>query len=211
MMIGYRLVRGLVYGLSRLLWRIRFVGLDRLPRTGPYVLAPSHRSNLDSFFAALVTSRRVRFMAKQEIWKSKFLGRAAEYLGAFPVDRAMADRTALRTAAACLVAGEPLVVFPEGTRRHGPVIEDLHDGAAYLAARQGVPVVPVGIGGSEEILSKGRKLPKLHRVVVVVGEPIEPPRREGSAVPRSEVKALTADIGTAIQKAFDEARALLGR
>lgn len=211
MMIGYRLVRGLVYGLSRLLWRIRFVGLDRVPRTGPYVLAPSHRSNLDSFFAALVTSRRVRFMAKQEIWQSKLLGRAAEYLGAFPVDRAMADRSALRTAAACLVAGEPLVVFPEGTRRKGPVVEDLHDGAAYLAARQGVPVVPVGIGGSEEILSKGRKLPKLHPVVVVVGEPIEPPRREGSAVPRSEVKALTADIGTAIQKAFDEARALLGR
>ena len=211
MTMGYRLVHGLVHLLSRLLWRIRFVGLDRLPRTGPYVLAPSHRSNLDSFFAALVTKRRVRFMAKREIWNSKLLGRAAEYLGAFPVDRAAPDRAALRTAAACLSAGEPLVVFPEGTRRKGLVIEALHDGAAYLSARHEVPVVPIGIAGSEEILAKGRKLPKLHRVLLVVGEPIEPPRREGSAVPRSDVRALTGDIQVAIQKAFDDARALLER
>lgn len=209
-MIGYRLARGLVYLVSRLLWRIRFVGTDRLPRTGPYILSPSHRSNLDSFFAALTTKRRVRFMAKREIWRSRFLGRAAEYLGAFPVDRGAPDRAALRTAGACLDAGEPLVVFPEGTRRSGPVVEDLHDGAAYLAARWGVPVVPVGIAGSEEILAKGRKLPRLRRVLLVVGEPIEPARRDG-AVPRSEVRALTADIQVALQKAFDEARALLER
>lgn len=208
--MGYRLARALVYALSRLLWRIRFVGVDRLPRRGPYVLAPSHRSNLDSFFAALVTTRRVRFMAKEEIWKSRLLGRAAEYLGAFPVDRGAADRAALRNAAACLEAGEPLVIFPEGTRRRGPTIENLYHGAAYLAARHGVPIVPVGIAGSEEILAKGRKLPRLDRVTLVIGETLEPPRRTGS-VRRADVRALTGDLELALQKVFDEAKALRER
>lgn len=207
-MIGYRMVRGLVAAVARVLWRLRVVGADRVPATGAYILAPSHRSNLDSFFAPLVTKRRVRFMAKKEIWKSKILGRLAQGLGAFPVERGAADRAALRTAMACLEAGEPLVVFPEGTRRSGPVVEDLHDGAAYMAARLGVPIVPVGIAGSEEILSKGRKLPRLHRVLLVVGEPLDPPTVERS-VPRGEVRALTAEVEAALQKAFDEARALL--
>jgi 1-acyl-sn-glycerol-3-phosphate acyltransferase len=209
-MIGYRIVRGIVFCVSRALWRIRFVGQDRLPRTGPYILAPSHRSNLDSFFAALVTTRRVRFMAKREIWKSKLLGRAAAALGAFPVDRGGADRAALRTAGECLAAGDPRVIFPEGTRRAGLIVEDLHDGAAYLAARHGVPIVPVGIAGSEEILAKGAKLPKLKRVLVVIGEPLETALPEG-ATPRSEVRALTAEVQVALQWAFDEALALQER
>lgn len=208
-MIGYRVVRWLVGVISRLLWRIRVVGADRLPRTGAYVLAPSHRSNLDSFFAALVTTRKVRFMAKREIWRSRLLGSIVGSLGAFPVDRGGADRAALRTAGGCLEAGEPLVVFPEGTRRSGQVVEGLHDGAAYLSARYGVPIVPVGIAGSEEILAKGAKLPRLKRVVLVVGEPIEAPARAGGAVPRGEVRALTAELAAAVQKALDEATRLL--
>lgn len=209
-MIGYRVVRAIVFGVSRALWRIRFVGQDRLPRTGPYILAPSHRSNLDSFFAALVTTRRVRFMAKREIWKSKMLGRIVSALGAFPVDRGGVDRAALRMAGDCLDGGEPLVVFPEGTRRFGPIVEDLHDGAAYLATRHGVPIVPVGIAGSEEILAKGAKLPKLKPVLLVIGEPLEPPPREGPT-PRSGVKAFTAELGVALQKVFDEAQGIQQR
>ncbi len=207
MKLGYRLGWWFVYGVSKLLWRIRVEGSERIPRHGPVVIAPSHRSNLDVFYAPLVTTRRCRFMAKREVWKSRLLGRLAEYFGAFPVTRGEVDRAALRTSTEVLEAGEPLVVYPEGTRREGPVIEDLHDGAAYLAARLGVPIVPVGIGGTERILGKGRKIPRLHRVQLVVGEPIAPPRR--GAAKRSEVRALTADLEVALQKTFDEAQALL--
>lgn len=203
----YRVVRPVVALLARLLWRLRVEGGERVPREGPFVLAPTHRSILDAFLAPMVTRRRVRFMAKRELWKVKGLGRLVEALGAFPVDRAAADRTALRTAMACIETGDPLVIFPEGTRRKGEVVEDLHDGAAYVAARQQVPIVPVGIAGSEDILPKGAKVPRLRRVTIVVGEPIEPPTRDGS-VPRSEVKALTAHLQVALQKAFDEATAL---
>jgi 1-acyl-sn-glycerol-3-phosphate acyltransferase len=99
-------------------------------------------------------------------------------------------------------------MFPEGTRRSGPVVEDLHDGVAFVAARRGVPIVPIGIGGSERILARGRKLPKLTRVVLVVGEPIHPPAREaGASVRRGDVAVLTGQLRDAVQQLFDEAEA----
>ena len=76
-------------------------------------------------------------------------------------------------------------MFPEGTRRSGPDIVDLLDGVAYIAARVGVPIVPIGIGGSEDP-GPGPEAPKLGRVVMVVGEPIQPPARAtGTSVRRA--------------------------
>jgi len=203
----YAVARGLVEILSRLLWRAKVVHRERLPQGGPYVLAPSHRSNLDTPFLGCVTRRRIRFMGKAELWKHGWSARLLSALGGFPVNRGVPDRAALRSAMAALDAGEPLAVFPEGTRRRGPVVENLHDGVAYVAARKGVPIVPVGIGGSEEILARGRKLPKFTRVVLVVGEPIEPPHREGP-VRRGDVTALTATLQRELQAVFDEAEGL---
>ena len=90
----------------------------------------------------------MRYMGKASIWKSKALGRFVSMLGAFPVHRGTADRESLRTCLEVIENGEPLVMFPEGTRRSGDAVEDLFDGPAYVAARAGVPLVPVGIGGS---------------------------------------------------------------
>jgi len=207
----YRVCRDVLVFLSRTLFRLQLVHEERVPRQGAYVLAPSHRSYLDTPFVAAVTRRRIRFMGKQELWKHGWSARLFDALGAFPVDRENPDRTALRTAMQALQGGEPLVVFPEGTRRFGPVVTDLHDGAAYLAARVGVPIVPVGIGGSEDILAKGRKLPKFKKVVVVVGEPIEPPEK-GSAgtVRRADVAELTQRLEKAVQEAFDDAQERAG-
>ncbi|MEY4251507.1 MAG: hypothetical protein RL691_388, partial [Actinomycetota bacterium] len=67
-------------------------------------------------------------------------------LGAFPVTRGSADREALKRCIAVLEAGEPLVLFPEGTRQSGPIVQPLFDGAAYVAVKAGVPIIPVGIG-----------------------------------------------------------------
>lgn len=205
--VPYAFARALVVGICRLLWRPRVLGREHLPPGGAYVLAPSHRSLLDTPFMACVTRRRIRFMGKAELWKHGWSARLLSALGGFPVDRGVPDRSALHAALDALAGGEPVVVFPEGTRRQGPRLEDLHDGAAYLAARAGVPVVPVGIGGSEEILAKGRKLPKLRRVVVVVGDPLEPPRRDGP-VRRSDVSVLTNKLQDSIQELFDQAQSL---
>jgi 1-acyl-sn-glycerol-3-phosphate acyltransferase len=206
----YGLLRELLVGLSTGLWRLRVLHRERLPAAGAYVLAPSHRSILDTPFLAAVTRRRIRFMGKAELWQSKWPARLFSALGGFPVDREVTDRAALRSAMAALEGGEPLAVFPEGTRRQGPVVEDLHDGVAYLAARMGVPIVPVGIGGSEGILARGRKLPRLGRVVVVIGEPLHPPRRDGP-VRRGEVAALTERLRESLQARFEEAESLAGK
>ena len=203
----YGVIRGLVEVVCRALWRPRILYRDRLPERGPYILAPSHRSFLDTFFVAAVVRRRIRFMGKAELFRRPWAARFFRALGGFPVERGTTDRSAVRNAVAALEGGEPLVVFPEGTRRSGPLVEDLHDGVAYVAARCRVPVVPVGIGGSEEILARGRKLPKLKRVVLVVGEPLDPPSADGP-VRRGAVAALTEQLRAELQKAFDEAQAV---
>ena len=119
-------------GLARVYWRLEVSGADNVPAEGPVIIAPVHRSFVDFLVAACVTRRKVFFMAKDELWKSKMLGRFLESVGAFPVDRANADRMAIGRSQSILERGEALIVFPEGERRFGSVIENLHEGAAFL-------------------------------------------------------------------------------
>jgi 1-acyl-sn-glycerol-3-phosphate acyltransferase len=206
----YQVARGILLAACKVAFRVSVHGREKVPRSGAYVVAPSHRSIVDIFLTGFVTPRRIRFMAKQELFENRLLGWVIDVAGGFAVDRGSADRAALRAAQTALEGGEPVAVFPEGTRNAGPVIGDLFDGAAYLATRLGVPVVPVAIGGSEEILPSGKSLPRLHRVAVVVGDPILPTRREGRAR-REEVKQMTGQLAVELQKRFDEANAIAGR
>ena len=118
----------------------------------------------------------MRYMGKDSIWKSKPLGRFVSMLGAFPVHRGTADRESLRACTEIIEGGSPLVMFPEGQRRSGPVVEDLFDGTAFVASKTGVPIVPVGIGGSERMMPKGAKFLKRSPLVMIVGDPIPAPR-----------------------------------
>ncbi len=103
-----------------------------------------------------------------------------------------------------LEAGVPAAVFPEGTRANGATIAPLFDGTAYLAVKLGVPIVPVGIGGSEEILASGSKLPKLHRVAVHVGAPIHPPAG-ATTRHRADLAALSDELLVSLQALFTAA------
>jgi 1-acyl-sn-glycerol-3-phosphate acyltransferase len=201
-------------------------GIDNLPPDDvAYILAPVHRSYVDWLVVARVTKRRMRFITKDEVWKVKAVGRFIEILGAFPVHRGTADREAFNRSAAILEGGEPLVLFPEGTRQHGPDVQPLLDGAAYLALRARVPIVPVGIGGTERRMPKGSAFPRPGRVHIVVGAPIlpadfvRPDQGDGGAqgakrhphrVSRSSARKLSAALHDEVQACFDAAQTRLG-
>jgi 1-acyl-sn-glycerol-3-phosphate acyltransferase len=126
------------------------------------------------------------------------------------VTRGTADREALKRCIAVLEAGEPLVLFPEGTRQSGPVVQPLFDGAAYVAVKAGVPIIPVGIGGSEGVMPKGSKMIYPKKCIVIVGEPISVPRDETGKVARSAVKELTETLSGELQRLFNEAQSMAG-
>jgi 1-acyl-sn-glycerol-3-phosphate acyltransferase len=203
----YRFVRSLIMGVAKLFGRIEIHGAERLP-DGPFVLAPVHRSNIDFALVALITKRRMRYMGKDTIFKYPFLNGFFYALGAFPVHRGTADREALRKCVDVINLGQPLVMFPEGTRQLGPEVQELFDGTAYVAGKTQVPIVPVGIGGSEAAMPKGSKMIKPSKLVLVVGEPLAPPSAtEGGRVGRRAIKELTDQLKVDLQKLFDDARA----
>jgi len=208
--IFYRLFRALVVGICVAYTRTRVIGKHNIPKNGAFLLAPIHRSNIDTPLAAAVTARRMRFMGKDSIWKFKPIGWIISSLGAFPVTRGSADREALKRCIAVLEAGEPLVLFPEGTRQSGPLVQPLFDGAAYVAVKAGVPIIPVGIGGSEGVMPKGSKMIYPRKCVIVIGEPIVATADESGRIPRSAVKDITVQLATDLQRLFNEAQQLAG-
>ncbi len=206
-LFAYRVVRGAVRALATMAGSIEVEGAEKVPATGSFILAPVHRSNVDFALTSLITTRRMRYLGKDSIWRSAALGRFVTMLGAFPVHRGTPDREALRVCVDIVEGGEPLVMFPEGERRSGPVVAELFDGPAYVAGRTGVPLVPLGIGGSEAMMPKGSRTLHCSKLVLVVGDPLPPPSPSASGrVPRSAVSATTEALRLALQDLFDEAQ-----
>lgn len=205
----YGFVRIVLVGFGRLWLRVSATGTEHVPREGPFILAPVHRSNIDFLLVLVCTRRRIRFLAKDTLWKG-FWGTLFTALGGIPVARGSADREALRTCVQAIEAGEPLVIFPEGTRQQGPVVQELFDGPAFVQSRTGVPIVPVGIGGSETAMPKGSTFIKPRKVRLVVGEPLAAPEVDGPKARRAAVKARTAELHPILQDLFDSAQLAAG-
>jgi len=207
---SYQFWKAIATGFIRLMTRMTVDGKENLPRTGSYVLAPVHRSYVDTPIAAGVTRRRMRFMGKDSMWKNKPFGWLLSSVGGFPVTRGTTDIEALKRCIHVLNNGEPLVMFPEGERKSGPIVQPLFEGAAYVACRGRVPIIPVGIGGSERVMPKGAKFIYPRKVRVIVGQPIYPLIDGNGRAPRSEVKRLTAELHEQLQILFDEAQTRVG-
>lgn len=203
----YQVIATLVMSATRLWFGAEIKGLEHIPVDGPYILSPVHRSNLD--FALIVRCagrRRMRYLAKDTIWKGLW-GKIWTALGAIPVHRGAPDREALKTCIGVLERGEPLVMFPEGTRQTGSTVEELFDGVAYVQSKTGVPIIPVGIGGSESAMPKGSKFPKRTRVSLIIGPPLNAPEQVASRrLGRAAIKDRTIELQSVIQELFDEAR-----
>ena len=207
----YKVIRAFIHGACRVYFRLDIQGRENLPTTGAYIVSPIHRSNLDTPVLSAITTRRLRYMGKESLWKSRPLGWLLTALGGFPVQRGTADREALKAGLACVERGEPLVMFPEGTRQAGPDVAEMFDGPAYVACRTGTPIIPIGLGNTEAAMPKGSKFIRPVKMTIVIGAPIQPPPlKESGRVSRAGVRDLTARLGEEIQRLFDEAQARAG-
>lgn len=204
----YRIIQGIIFAFLKIYFRLSITGRENIPKTGPFILAPIHRSNVDTPIASAVTSRRLRFMGKDSLWKNKPIAAVLSALGGFPVTRGSADLEALKRCLSVLKLGEPIVLFPEGTRQSGPIVCQLFDGAAYLAIKAQVPIVPVGFGGTEAVMPKGSKMIYPRKCVAVIGEPLQPPSSVDGRLPRTATTDLTAELTKRLQMVFDQAKDL---
>jgi 1-acyl-sn-glycerol-3-phosphate acyltransferase len=209
----YAFVRGALELFGRLFWRLSVKGKEHVPPTGAFILAPIHRSNIDTVVVCACTRRRMRYMGKDTMWKYRFSAWFFSSMGGIPVRRDVADREAMRLTLEIAGGTEPIVMFPEGTRRTGPVLnlEDMHDGPAYVACKAGIPIVPVGIGGSEDAMPKGAKGIRPVKLAIDIGRPIYPPESTSGRVSRRAVRELTEEVREAIQELFDISQARVGK
>ncbi len=207
----YDVIRFLLEVVCRIYFRLEVRGRSNIPRRGPFIICPVHRSYLDTPVLGAATARRMRYMGAEKMWTNRALGWFLTAVGGFPVQRGSADRAALDVALTVVERGEPLVMFPEGTRQSGPRVHRLFDGPAYVACRTGVPIIPVGMGGTAAAMPKGSRFVRPSKMVVVIGAPIQPPaRKESGRVSRAAVRDLTARLSDAIQDLYDEAQVLVG-
>lgn len=210
---AYGFVRTLVNLLNHIAWRVEVKGSEKIP-TGPCIIAPVHRSYIDTLLIASLTTRRLRYMGKDGVWKHKPVAVILNALGGFPVHRGITDRDAMRRCIDVLRGGEPLVLFPEGTRKEGPKVDQIFEGAAYLGAKANAPIVPVGIGGSERAWGKSNRFPRFSRVTLVVGDPIFPKLSSSGEAPSRVTRSLlletTRQLTQSLQQLFEEAQGTAG-
>jgi 1-acyl-sn-glycerol-3-phosphate acyltransferase len=167
----------LSYVLLRLLFRLTGglapVGGENIPPTGGVILAPNHISYLDPPAVGCGMRRPIRFMAKEELFRSKLLGWWMRKVGAFPVRRGTADRSALKQAIELLGQGEVVCVFPEGTRSPDGNLQEPELGIGLIAMKSRAPVVPVAVLGTDKVLPAGSGRLHRHRVKIVYGPTVE--------------------------------------
>jgi len=154
-------------------FRFRVVGKEEVPTTQGVILAANHVSYADPVFIGVaLVERQLHFMAKEELFRFPVFGAIIRGLHAFPVRRGEMDRAAIRWCLHLLEKGEIVLLFPEGTRGDGVVLKEAESGVGLLAARSGCPVVPVYVHGTDHVLPRGKRIPRIHPVTVYFGRPV---------------------------------------
>jgi 1-acyl-sn-glycerol-3-phosphate acyltransferase len=172
----YTFVRIVVSLPTLLIYRVKAIGVENVPKSGPLLLAPNHFSQMDHFFIGLYLRRKVRFMAKSQMFGPPVLTYVYKHGGVFPVRRGHHDEEAIKTALAILSQGEMLLVYCEGGRSRSGKLGEVKPGIGRIALESEVTVVPVAIQGSETVRRWKRfRFPK---VTVQFGEPLSFPTEE---------------------------------
>ncbi len=182
----YLIIRAFFQPFFHIYFRMRRIGLEYVPTSGPVIVAANHRSFLDPFVIGTMARRPMYYMAKKELFSSRWQAWILNALGAFPVDRGSSDEESMETAKAILDRGGIVLIFPEGTRIRPGALGHPHRGVGRLALETGAPVVPVSVIGTESVRRGWRIRP--HKVVIRAGRPLrfpvvpEPSRELAGAV-----------------------------
>jgi 1-acyl-sn-glycerol-3-phosphate acyltransferase len=198
----YRLLKYVVLGpFLRLFFRPRIEGIENIPETGAAIVAGNHLSFSDHFVMPAVLPRRITFLAKAEYFtgpgvKGRLTAAFFRSVGQIPVDRSggKAAQSAITAGLAVLARGELLGIYPEGTRSHDGRLYRGRTGVAVMALRAGVPVIPVAMLGTFELQPPGRALPRLGRVTIRFGQPLDFSRYAGMSEDRAVLRAVTDHI-----------------
>jgi 1-acyl-sn-glycerol-3-phosphate acyltransferase len=203
----YGALHRIVPPLLRAVWRPHVEGLEQVPRTGPLILASNHQSFIDSVVIPAVTPRPVNFLAKSDYFEGRGVkGRLVrgwfEMFGAMPVDRddSKAALASLDTALSVLAAGGAFGIYPEGTRSRDGRLYRGRTGVAQLALTSGAPIVPVGLIDTARLQPVGSSRPRLVRITVRFGEPIDVRGRYDGVPPGRARREITDLVMGEIQK-----------
>jgi 1-acyl-sn-glycerol-3-phosphate acyltransferase len=183
-------------------WRLNIYGAENVPQSGGLIAVSNHASYFDPPILSNCVGRPVAFMAKEELFKIPVFKQGIQLYGAYPVKRQMGDRAALRAATTAIESGWIAAIFLQGTRSADAKITDPKLGAAWIAAKAQVPLLPVSLWGTEKILIKGSALPKPVPITVRIGEVIPPP----ASTKKADLQAVTEQCAAAINALHDLGR-----
>jgi 1-acyl-sn-glycerol-3-phosphate acyltransferase len=199
--VFYWILKVILSPFLRTFWRPWVEGLENVPAEGPAILASNHLSFLDSIFLPLMVPRRVTFLAKIDYFTQRGLkGRAKRMffsgVGQLPIDRSggKASDAALRSAVRVLAGGQLLGIYPEGTRSPDGRLYRGKVGVARMALEARVQVIPVAMLGTFEVQPQGRTVPKIRRVGIRIGRPLDFSRYEDMADDRFVLRSITDEI-----------------
>lgn len=187
--------------LLRLLYRPKVTGLENVPADGPVIMAINHNSFMDSIFVPLVVKRPMTFLAKDEyfttpgfkgFWMKVFF----KGVGQVPINRSggNASEAALITGVKVLDSGNILGIYPEGTRSPDGKLYRGHTGVARMALAAHAQVIPVGVKGSREVQPAGKRIPRIRKITIDIGTPLDFSRYDGMENDRFVLRSMTDEI-----------------
>jgi 1-acyl-sn-glycerol-3-phosphate acyltransferase len=187
-------LRGVFRGIFHLISRVTISGVENLPQQGAYIIAPNHVSLFDPPLVIAFWPTSPEAAGAVEIWGRKGQAQLVSWYEVIPVHRHGYDRQLLDRMLACLKAGRPLMIMPEGSRSHQPGMNRAEPGAAYIVEKTGVPVVPVGVvGTTDDFLRRGLKGRRPH-VHMTIGKPVELPLIQTKGEARRLARQQNADL-----------------